>query len=258
MSICLRRSCCKTHTFTHRMHSSPLWHHIHNEADIPSPALLLFKDSIEHNLQLMVRIAGGPERLRPHVKTHKLAPLVTRQLELGITKFKCATLAEAEMCAAAGAPDVILAMPCVGHNAHRFAQLLKAYPRTQFSTIVDDKATLAQLAIAVQQSAKSPGIFMDIDCGMGRTGILPGDEAAALAHHIASTPGVHLAGLHAYDGHIHESDPAQREAICEASFSPVLALRDRLNRDGLLIKELVAGGSPTFPFHAQHTDRTHV
>ena len=52
-------------------------------------------------------------RLRPHVKTHKLGPLVKRQIELGITKYKCATIAEAEMCAQSGAPDVLLAMPCV-------------------------------------------------------------------------------------------------------------------------------------------------
>ena len=110
------------------------WFHIDNESEIASPALLLYEERIEHNLRLMIQIAGDVHRLRPHVKTHKLLPLVQRQIELGITKFKCSTIAEVEMCAMAGAADVLLAMPCVGPNGHRLAKLAQAY--------------IAQLAVA--------------------------------------------------------------------------------------------------------------
>ena len=58
------------------------WYQLANEAEVASPALLLFEERIESNLRLMIEIAGGPERLRPHVKTHKLGPLVKRQIEL--------------------------------------------------------------------------------------------------------------------------------------------------------------------------------
>src|SRR5213078_3585834 len=105
---------------------------------VASPALLLFEERIEANLRLMIKIAHGPERLRPHVKTHKLGPLVRRQVELGITKFKAATVAEAEMCAIAGAPDVLLAMPLVGPNVKRLCALAKKYPGTRFSTLADE------------------------------------------------------------------------------------------------------------------------
>ena len=81
---------------------------------IPSPSLLLGLEAIERNLQTMLSIAGSPARLRPHVKTHKLGWLVQRQIALGITSFKCATIAEAEMCAQAGAPDVLIAFQLVG------------------------------------------------------------------------------------------------------------------------------------------------
>ena len=87
------------------------WFHVDNEADIPSPALLFYRSRIEHNLALMLQIAGDPKRLRPHVKTHKTAEVIAMQLRLGITKFKTSTIAEAEMCAAVGATDVLLAMP---------------------------------------------------------------------------------------------------------------------------------------------------
>lgn len=71
------------------------WFEVRNAADIPSPALLVHPGRIDANLREMLRIAGGPMRLRPHIKTHKAAELVRRQMALGIAKFKCATLAEA-------------------------------------------------------------------------------------------------------------------------------------------------------------------
>ena len=82
------------------------WFEISNAGDVPSPALLLYPDRIRENIRRMIRVAGGTSRLRPHIKTHKLAELVRMQIEEGINKFKCATIAEAEMAAGAGAKDV--------------------------------------------------------------------------------------------------------------------------------------------------------
>jgi D-serine deaminase-like pyridoxal phosphate-dependent protein len=93
------------------------WYRIANEAEIPSPALLLYRERIDHNIRRMLEIAGKPQRLRPHVKTHKLPQLVRSQLAVGITKFKCATIAEAEMTADAGAREVMLAMPPIGRRS---------------------------------------------------------------------------------------------------------------------------------------------
>src|SRR5579884_96702 len=113
------------------------WFQMVNEADIPSPSLLIFEERVERNLHRMLEIAGGPVRLRPHVKTHKLGPIVARQIALGITKFKCATIAEAEMCASEGAGDVLLAFPIVGPNIARFAELIRHFPKTKFSALAD-------------------------------------------------------------------------------------------------------------------------
>lgn len=236
--------------------STHAWFHIENEAEIASPALLLYRERIEHNLQGMLKIAGGPERLRPHVKTHKLQPLIVRQVELGITHFKASTIAEAEMCAAGGAADVLLAMPCVGPNGHRLAQLALHFPQTKFSAIADDEATLRTLAAAAQQHTVTLGVFLEMDCGMGRTGILPGEAAAYLIHVIKDTPKLQFRGLHAYDGHIHDADLEIRRSRCEAAYAPILAFRQRLQGEGIMVHELVAGGSPTFGLHAPCLDRT--
>lgn len=235
---------------------SHAWFHVENEAEIPSPALLFFHQRVEHNLQLMVQIAGAASRLRPHVKTHKCAPIIARQVELGITKFKASTIAEVEMCADAGAADVMLAMPCVGPNAGRLAELAKKFPKVQFSSIADSEDGIRILATAAQQHGVVLGCFLELDCGMGRTGIQPGDAAAQLAHVIHDVPGLIFRGLHAYDGHIHDESLDVRRERCDEAFGPVLQFRCRLQGEGIIVKELVAGGSPTFGIHAAHADRT--
>ena len=231
------------------------WFQPENEMAIASPALLLFHERIEYNLRLMLEIAGGPARLRPHVKTHKLGPLVRRQIELGITKFKAATIAEAELCGQAGALDVVLSFPPAGPQGARLTELVKRYPRTRFAAVADHPAAIRGLSVAARAAGVSLDVLLDLDVGMGRTGIAPGAEAAELYRLIGTSPGLRAAGLHAYDGHIHDPDAATRHAQAEAAFAPVLELRKSLEQSGLSVPVVIAGGTPTFPFHAKHADR---
>ena len=230
------------------------WFRLLNEDEVPSPALLIFEERVDANVRLMLEIAGGPVRLRPHVKTHKLGPLVTRQLALGIVKFKCATIAEAEMCALAGAPDVLLAFAPVGPNIARLCDITRAFPAVRFSTIADDSAAIRALSAAASAARLTLDVLLDVDCGMHRTGVAP-DAALALYRQLAGSAGLRAAGLHAYDGHIHEPDSTARRAQCDGAFAPVIALRAALEKAGLPVPALVAGGTPTFPFHATHADR---
>ena len=234
---------------------SRAWYSVENEAQIASPALLIFCERVEENLRRMVSMAGGPERLRPHVKTHKIAALVGMHLALGITKYKCATIAEAEMTAAEGAPDVLLAFPPIGPAVDRLIELKRRFPATHFSTVADSEEAISALGKAAQDAGVVLEVLLDLDCGMGRTGVAPGSEAVRLYTLVQSTPGLQAGGLHAYDGHIHAADPAARAAQCDAAFAPVLALREQLVALGLPVPRLVAGGTPTFPIHARHADR---
>src|SRR5205809_662077 len=106
------------------------WFAVQNTEEIPSPVLLLYPERIRENISRMVRIAGDVTRLRPHIKTHKLPEVVRMQLEAGITKCKCATIAEAEMAAAAGVPDILIAYPIVGPNVKRLLDLTNRFPET--------------------------------------------------------------------------------------------------------------------------------
>ncbi len=89
---------------------------LRDSSGVFSPALLFYKDMIRRNIARAVAMVGDPARLRPHVKTHKTRELVRLELDAGIAKHKCATIAEAEMIAQVGAPDVFLAYNIVGPN----------------------------------------------------------------------------------------------------------------------------------------------
>ena len=132
------------------------WYRVTNLEDVPSPSLLLYPDRIQENIDRMIKMAGGTARLRPHLKTHKLAELVRMQLAAGIDKFKCATIAEAEMAAGAGAPDVLLAYPVVGPNAARYLHLTQRFPGTRFSCLADNAS--AVIALAEASDCRLPSI----------------------------------------------------------------------------------------------------
>lgn len=105
-----------------------MWYRPENEASVFTPAVLVFPDRIEENIRRMIDLAGDVQRLRPHVKTHKIAEVISLQVQMGITRFKCATLSEVEMVAANGGLDVLLAYPLLGPAIQNFLQLMEHYP----------------------------------------------------------------------------------------------------------------------------------
>jgi len=230
------------------------WYEIANAAEVPSPSLVFYPDRIEDNIRLMIRIAGGAARLRPHVKTHKTAEIVAMQVAHGIRAFKCATIAEAEMTAAAGAQDVLLAMQPVGPAVPRFLALSRAFPACRFAAIVDDGGAVDAIAQAAAAAGVVARLWLDVNSGMNRTGVAPGDEAGRLYDRLCATPHVEPGGLHVYDGHIHEADPEARAARCDREFAPVEAFIAGLRGRGLPVPAVVAGGSPTFPVHARRPE----
>jgi D-serine deaminase-like pyridoxal phosphate-dependent protein len=227
------------------------WYAVSNIADIPSPSLLVYEDRVVENIRRMIAMVGGPARLRPHMKTHKMPEIIKLHLQQGITKFKCATIAEAEMTAAAGALDVLLAYPLVGPNVARFLRLMQQFPETRFCAVADDEGALRALSEAAGVAGLEVEVMLEVNCGMSRTGIAPGAAAVALYQVLAALPHLIPAGLHAYDGHIHDAELKAREAQVEAAYLPVEALRDQLLALGLPVPHYVVSGTPTFGIHAR-------
>jgi D-serine deaminase-like pyridoxal phosphate-dependent protein len=216
-----------------------------------SPALLFYKDLIRRNIARMIELAGGPENLRPHVKTHKTREIVRLVMDAGISKHKCATLAEAEMVAGCGGRDVLLAYNIVGPNCRRLAKVASAFPQCRFSVLADHPVAARQLSETLAGSGQKVGVLIDLDVGQHRTGIAPGPEAAALYELLAHLPGLEPAGFHVYDGHLHQESYSEREAAVKKHLEPVLALRRSLEHKGLPVPRMVVGGTPTFPVYTR-------
>jgi D-threonine aldolase len=226
------------------------WYEIESIDQIDSPALIVYRDRIQRNIEKMVKIAGNPNRLMPHVKTHKIKEVVKLQLEQGIRQFKCATIAEAEMLAEAGAEKVLIAMQPVGPKLFRIVNLIRKYPKVKYSVIIDNPEMVLELAELMVVSETNVGVFIDLNVGMNRTGILPGEGAKKLTKLCLSLRGITLGGYHAYDGHNQISDLNERREQCIREMQPVYDLIDYTKRMSGKKLLLIAGGTPTFQMHA--------
>ena len=223
---------------------------INNTAELNSPSLLIFRELVEHNLAELIRIAGEPQRLRPHCKTHKTREIVQMQIAAGIKAHKCATIAEAKMLAESGAKDVLIAYQLVGPNPSRLAKLLDQFPDVRFGSLVDCPQALKPLSEAICTQG-TIDVYLDLNPGMNRTGILPGPQAIELYEMIASMPGLEPGGLHWYDGQHRQADPEERRGCVLANWAGLTRFRNQLQMTGLPIPHVVAGGTGSFSILAE-------
>jgi D-threonine aldolase len=229
------------------------WYIIDDITELDTPALVIYPDRVKKNIHKLIKSIDDMKRLRPHIKTHKSSEVTTFMLEAGIRKFKCATIAEAEMLALAGAPDVLLAYQPVGPKASRLAALVKQFPATRFTCLIDNVETAAQLSEIFQSHSLSINVFIDLNVGMNRTGIVP-EEALELIENCKSLPNILVIGLHAYDGHIRDSDIDARTKNCNDAFSKVQQLQQDVKKHLNQNLTIIAGGTPTYPIHARRKD----
>ncbi|HTH56830.1 MAG TPA: D-TA family PLP-dependent enzyme [Cyclobacteriaceae bacterium] len=230
------------------------WFQISNLSEVDSPALVVFPDRVQKNISVLKEFLPDVNRLRPHVKTHKSAEVAKILMQSGFTKFKCATIAEAEMLGSVGAPDVLLAYPPVGPKSHRLAELAKAFPGTVFSCLVDNDKMADELNSVFNSIDHRLNVYLDLNIGMNRTGIKPGPAAELLYKKCQSTKGIRSVGLHAYDGHLRDEDLQVRTKKCNEGFEPVFTMQRNLKEAGLAEPIIVVGGTTTFPVHAKRKD----
>jgi D-threonine aldolase len=221
------------------------WYEVENVAEVATPALLLYPARIRENLQHMVARAGEVSRLRPHVKTHKLPQIVQMKRDLGIDKFKTATLVETLMVAQAGGRDILWAYQPVGPNIVKFVELVQQFPAVRLATLLDDLAIGEQLSAAAKHAGVTVSVYLDLNVGMNRSGIVPGAGAVQLYRQLAALPNLQLVGLHAYDGHVRAADMAQRREQWQVVVDQTLEMVQSLVRSGLPKPRIVAGGSST-------------
>ncbi len=230
------------------------WYELNDPEEIDSPALLVYKNRVALNIQTMINIVGETERLVPHVKTHKMAEIVKMQIDAGISKFKCATIAEAEMLAEAGAKNILLAYQLNFSKAKRFLSLIKKFSGIKFSSLVDNISSAEMLNNLFANEKLFANVYIDVDAGMHRTGIEPDEKLFDLYLTLDKFPNIDCKGLHIYDGHIRDENFELRKQRVKEAFAPVNDIIEKIKSAGFPKPKVIAGGTPTFNVHALHKE----
>jgi D-serine deaminase-like pyridoxal phosphate-dependent protein len=214
---------------------------------IPTPALVVDREALDRNLRRMAdRFATGACKLRPHFKSHKCVTLARRQLAVGsAVGITCAKLSEAEALVAGGVKDVLIANQVVGADKAR--RLAAANRLAMVRCAVDSGGNVAELGAAAREAGLTVGVLVEVDIGMGRCGVAPGEPTVALARAVAATPGLRLDGLQGYEGHlVMLPDAAERRAKALDAVGTLVRQRHELERLGLGCPIVSSGGTGTY------------
>jgi D-serine deaminase-like pyridoxal phosphate-dependent protein len=226
-----------------------MWYQIDHTENIISPSLLFYKQRIDSNIEQMIQIAGSTDRLIPHVKTHKCAEVVKLQLKKGISKFKCATIAEAEMLALAGAKWILIAYQLVGPNQLRLIELVRTYNDAKFFCLVDNEHTARLLNKSARDQNLQLGVFIDVNNGMNRTGHAVDATLYNLPSKLNRLDNLVLTGIHVYDGHLGNTEFSERKNHVDSAFADIAKLTECFVNERSEDPIIVAGGSPSFTVH---------
>jgi D-serine deaminase-like pyridoxal phosphate-dependent protein len=214
-------------------------------AQVDTPALVLDKAKLERNIRRMADfVAGGPAKLRPHAKTHKCVEIAKLQLDAGAVGITCAKVGEAEALADGGIADILIANQIVGPL--KIARLVRLAERCAVSVAVDDAANVRDLSDAAAAAGATLRVYVEVDVGMGRCGVQPGEPALALARQVRDAPGLAFAGLQAYEGHLQNVTPfEERRARVLEDMRKALTAREYIEAAGLDVGEVSGCGTGT-------------
>ncbi|HEX3672781.1 MAG TPA: DSD1 family PLP-dependent enzyme [Rhizomicrobium sp.] len=216
-------------------------------AKMQTPALVVDLDALERNIAAMAAHAKASGiALRPHAKTHKCAEIARRQIAAGALGICCAKLGEAEALADAGIGSILITSPVVTERG--IARLIALNARIpELMAVCDNASVASKLADAAAGSGKRLKLLIDIDPGMSRTGIVPGDKAVALVKQVAESNALEYGGLQCYAGNVqHMESPGERREKSLAAMKELGNLRDRLAAQDLAPKIVSGGGTGTF------------
>lgn len=216
------------------------------KTELDTPALCLDLEVVEENIRQMANFfQGSPVRLRPHVKTHKSPYLAHLQMEAGAIGITCAKLGEAEVMAMSGLKDILIANQIVGEA--KILRLVNLASYSEPMVAVDDAQNAADLSKAAIERGIRLRVLIEVDVGMHRCGVAPGEDTLSLAKDVVGLPGIQLEGLMGYEGHaVMIKDPNLRKQTAVDSMRVLTGTADLLRREGIEVGIVSAGGTGTF------------
>jgi D-serine deaminase-like pyridoxal phosphate-dependent protein len=223
---------------------------------IRTPRLLVFSDRVLRNIDSMKRLLGAFDpplnfdNLCPHVKTHKSAWVTEQLLSAGISFFK-STLNEVNLLIKAGAPQIFIAYPLLEADAAEVAAAMVRNPKIQFYV---QASHLRHVEILRSLPQIRWNIFIDVNIGMNRTGLSP-ESAWPFFETIVHQPNLSFAGIHAYDGYVHQMNVAERRSQAAEAMKQVIDLVKRFDANGSAPPMTMVAGTPAFLMDAEILSR---
>jgi 3-hydroxy-D-aspartate aldolase len=216
--------------------------------DIDTPCLLVDLDAYERNLERMAQFMEDHGlRHRAHAKNHKCAVIAHDQMAAGAVGVCCQKVSEAEALVNAGVPDVLVSNEVI--NPHMIDHLAAMAAQARVMVCVDDLGNIDDISAAAQRYNAEIGVMVEIDCGAGRCGVAPGEDAVPLAKKADAAANLYFAGLQAYQGkaqHVHDYD--ERKAQIDKAVEQVRDTVNLIEAAGLQCKYVDGAGTGTFHF----------
>lgn len=227
--------------------------------ELETPAVLVNLDVLDQNLRKKAEQAKkAGVKLRPHTKTHKSVWLAKEQLKYGASGITVAKLGEAEVMADGGVDDILIAFPIVG--AKKLDRLRRLIERGVKVTVSTDHVDVAKgLSDLGTSMGRRIPLYVDVNTGLGRCGLEPGEPTVELVKQIAALPGVEVTGLMTHSGHAYgktTEDDVRTIAFNEAN--DLVKTKELLMREGLSIPEISVGSTPTSDFVTEQQNVTEM
>jgi 3-hydroxy-D-aspartate aldolase len=219
--------------------------------ELATPALVVDVKAFERNVAAMQEHCNRVGlKLRPHAKTHKSVTIARKQLQAGAIGQCCAKLGEAEVLADDGIDGLLLTSPIV--TAQGFARIGRLNAKINDLMVTADSAVAVDgFAQAGRESGKRLKVLVDVDIGLHRTGILPGEPALGLAKRIAASPHLQFVGLQGYAGQLqHVPEFEERRTQSLAALKQLGDTRDLIVANGIPCPIVSGGGTGTYNIDA--------
>ena len=213
--------------------------------EIETPALMVDLDRMEANLERMAAFFRTvPAKLRPHFKNLRCPALAARQLDAGAIGITCATLNEAECLVEHGVHSILLANEIVDPaKILRFVELAR---QADILMCADNEKVADELARAARNRQTAVSVLVDVNVGLNRCGVPPGEPALLLARAVLEK-GLRFRGLMGYEGHLSRKLPGpEKETAVAAAMGPLLETRMCLERLGITVEIVSVGGTGTY------------
>ena len=220
-----------------------------HKSEIDTPALLIDLRVMESNLNKMAAYFCGVEAaIRPHVKLHRATPMLAhKQLQAGAVGLTCAKLAEAEVLAASGMTDILIANQIVG--ARKIQRLVNLAAYTDVMVAVDGVDNVEELSLAAQARGVEIRVLVEVNIGHNRCGVEPFEPALALSRAVYEAPGLRYMGLMGYDGHCtFRVEESERERLSKQANSLLVATRRFIEKAGISVEIVSGGGTFTYKY----------